>query len=162
MSEELEKTDGEFITASDATEPEPAAPTQWQMPQPVFRQTSGYLPQGYERQFPQPEAPVAGQALETAADPPREPDVPGPSAEAHEQPSPSPPPAPIAIEPQPYVSEQIDGPTIQAVARPAEKRTALRIVMIILGLFAMLAFAIAFIVVVYFLFLAPVATETNL
>ena len=25
----------------------------WQMPEPVYRQTSGYLPKGFEKQFPQ-------------------------------------------------------------------------------------------------------------
>ncbi|MEP7211637.1 MAG: hypothetical protein ABI791_01080 [Acidobacteriota bacterium] len=117
----------------------------WQMPEPVYRNSSGYLPQGFEKQFPQP------GAAEPATPPAVAPSV-GPQASAA---------APAAaVEPQPDLIEILaaEPPVAPVIARPG--RSPLSIVLIIIGLIVMAAVVLGFIAVVYYLFLAAPA-ETS-
>ena len=98
----------------------------WSMPEPVFRKTSGYLPQGYENLFPQTEA----------------------SAEMENTISTAEMPAPDTgddVEPQPEIAEHsADAVTANgAVAAAPKKSSGLKLLFIILGIL----FAIALVVV---------------
>ena len=84
----------------------------WKMPAPVFRKTSGKLPQGYERD-------VMGFAGE------------------------SPDPAVAPVTPAPIASS----PEIKP------KGSTAKLMLVILGLGAMIAFLIVFLTVIYFYFL---------
>lgn len=134
------------ITDADTTPPNPAAGASsparsgWQMPEPKFQKSSGYLPQGY----------VDEVALENFA------------AAAAESSSGTPPPESVAepeplVEPQPDLSEQLEIPAVPAAkAVPAKQRsTGARIAMIILGLLGMVVFISVFLGLVYYLFLMP-------
>lgn len=142
MSEDdLEKSGEPEVDAVFDTAPEAEIPVkvsgEWQMPQPVFRQTSGYLPQGFEKKF---------GTLQPASVP-----TPPPA----DDPAPTQDPIAAAVEPQPFISEEFSS-VASVPAEPAKPagRSALRLALIILGLVAMLAFAVGFIVTVYFLFVA--------
>lgn len=128
----------------DTTAPNPAeaAPPSdgWQMPEPKFQQSSGYLPQGYIDQLGLG-APGASAAVaqEMASDTPVEPETP-----------------PIDIEPQPDLAEQLEAEPVAAPPIPVKNRSSgSRIVMLVLGLLGMILFIAAFLALVYFLFLAP-------
>lgn len=133
------------ITEADTTPPNPAsgaAPARsgWQMPEPKFQKSSGYLPQGYVDQL----------ALENfaaaAAEPPS--GEPAPPSDAS---------AEALVEPQPDLSEQLEIPTVPAAkAVPVKQRsTGARIAMIILGLLGMVLFISVFLGLIYYLFLMP-------
>lgn len=135
----------------DTTAPNPAsaaaaAPQKsWKMPEPVFRKTSGYLPQGFVKPTGEEDA---SPEIEKSA----------PSVSAATVP---PVPAAPAIAPQPEISQQItlEEPAEEPVAAP-KSGGGFRAVLMILGVLAMLIFLAAFLAVVYFLFLTPSA-ETN-
>jgi len=140
------------ISEADTTPPNPAnsavpSPGQgWQMPEPKFQQTSGYLPEGYLDKI----------AFETP--PPT--DV-SPAAAA-----PALAPAPASgpdIEPQPDLTEQLAPPPTPVIVKPVvkERSAGARIAMIVLGLLAMVVFIAVFLAVIYYLFLAPQGGETT-
>lgn len=122
------------------------APEKWVMPEPVFRKTSGILPQGFAEQY----AHLA--ALEADTDEP----VSDAVAEAGGNPAAT-VPAAVKVEAQPDISELVaEEPAEEtAAAAPKKKSTAVRIVMALLGLAAVVLFIAVFLAVVYFLFLAP-------
>ena len=131
------------VGEADTTPPNPAdaaapPPGGWQMPTPVFRKTSGYLPQGYEKQFPSGETPAA------------------PAAEADAVAEPAVPVAAADVEPQPDLSEQLNVEPPAAVPQPAVKQRSagVRIALIVLGLLVMILFIGVFLTAIYFLFLA--------
>lgn len=137
---------------ADTTPPNPAnstvpSPNQgWQMPEPKFQQSSGYLPQGYLEKVGFEAAPQ-GEISGAAA-------------------APAMAPATVAapdVEPQPDLSEQLSEPQVATAPKPpVPKRSASsRILMIVLGLLAMAVFIAAFLAVVYYLFLAPQAGGTT-
>lgn len=133
---------GGAASASEADTIQPDAPENkggWQMPEPKFQQTSGYLPQGY---------------LEKASlDGRSEGDVVPPAEPAGDL-----PPSAADIEPQPEISEQLEaGPTVvpPPAAAVKERSTAARVVMIVLGLLGMILFIAVFLGVVYYLFISP-------
>ena len=111
----------------------------WQMPEPKFQQTSGYLPQGYidnvafAGNAPSP----AGAAVAPAM-------VPAFSPEAD-------------VKPQPDLAEQLaEHSPAAAMPSPVKQRSSgARVVMIVLGLIGMIAFLAVFLGVIYYLFLAP-------
>lgn len=112
----------------------------WQMPEPKFQKTSGYLPQGY---------------LEKAS-------LDGGSAGDHSPPAAEPAgdlsPAPADVEPQPEVAEQLEaGPTVvpPPVRSVKERSTGVRVALIVLGLLGMVLFIAVFLGVVYYLFISP-------
>lgn len=172
------------------TPPMPAAPVQWSMPDPVFQQTSGYLPQGYLKQIedaaavskegdvldipaipppapqdipeqPAAEAIAAEQILETD-DTPTADTTPPPAVFAAPEVSGTEPPPAALIEPQPHLSDQFTSDELlPAPAAPAAaKSSGLRTALIVLGLLGMLALLAVFLAFVYLYFIA-VPGEVN-
>ena len=140
--EELDNPGPDAIHLTTQEEPQPEKPTgAWQMPEPVYRRTSGHLPRGFERRvFPQAE-------VATSAPPP-----PSPPTPAHVDGDPQ-----VAVEPQPDIIEVLASqPEFEPVSAPAG-RGPLRFVLIIIALLAMVAVTVAFLFVVYYLFLASPA-----
>ena len=106
----------------------------WSMPEPVFKKTSGYLPQGYEKLFPQA---AVDDSNSTAEMPP-----PDPSAD---------------VEPQPEIGDHVEETMSAngAVAAIPKKSSGFKYVLIILGVL----FAIGLVVVIaaaVFLYMMPV------
>ena len=140
------------ISEADTTPPNPAnsavpSPNQgWQMPEPKFQQTSGYLPQGY----------LEKAAFETPPPTDVSPNSAGPAAVPAVASGPD-------IEPQPDLTEQLAPPPPPVIAKPVvkERSAGARIAMIVLGLLAMVAFIAVFLGVIYYLFLAPQGGETT-
>ena len=136
------------VSEADTTPPNPSdgaavpSPNQgWQMPEPKFQQSSGYLPQGYLENLgfdAPPQAEVSGAAAAPAAAP--QTDVSSPD-----------------VEPQPDLSDQLDDvpAAVPAMQAAKERSTGARVLMIVLGLLAMAAFIAVFLGAVYYLFLAP-------
>lgn len=151
---ENEPANGAPNTSETIEVPKEKPHVAWEMPKPVFRQTSGYLPQGFQNRFPVPdpqadvptEEPVAdvpvGAAPQqaAAAAPAAVPDI-----EISESPD---------IQPQPDVSEEFTLDEVPTAPVPGKKKRspALRIALTLLGILAMIAFAIVFLVVIYYLF----------
>lgn len=147
----------EIPTVVPAKSPGPAA-NEWKMPEPVFRQTSGYLPRGFERRFPISDA-------ETAAPPPPPPSVDpftqtfvgaaGMSLSGLAKEETATPAA--EIEPQPDVAEVALPDDEPAEPSPVKKQWSqtTRIVIAVLLLVAAAVFIAVFMAVVYYLFLAP-------
>ena len=141
MNEDAQKPD---VSDADTTPPNPAhgavpSPGQgWQMPEPKFQQTSGYLPQGY---------------LEKVAFDAKPPAQVSPAAAA---PAVAPAPQEPAVEAQPDLTEQLAEPPAPVVAASTvkEKSKGARIAMILLGLLGMVAFLVVFLGVIYYLFLS--------
>src|SRR5512141_562692 len=86
---------------------EPKAPDVWRMPEPVFRQSSGFLPKDFEKRYPvrEPvaaaaESPANGGAVSAAAAP-----APSP-ADIADVPAPPPAEAP-EIQPQPALEDAL-------------------------------------------------------
>src|SRR5688572_25718500 len=119
------------ISEADTTPPNPAnsavpSPNQgWQMPEPKFQQSSGYLPQGYLDKVAF-EAPPPVDVSPNSAAPAF---VPAPASGSD-------------VEPQPDLTEQLAEPPIPVVAEPVVKQRSAgaRIAMIVVGLLAMVAF----------------------
>jgi hypothetical protein len=143
MNEDAQKPDVP-VSDADTTPPNPAngaVPSRgqgWQMPEPKFQQTSGYLPQGYLEKVvfdAKPPTQVSPAAAAPAA---------APVAEGS------------AVEAQPDLTEQLAEPTAPIVAPPKvkEKSKGARIAMILLGLLGMVAFLVLFLGVIYYLFLS--------
>ena len=133
---------GGAATASEADTIQPNASENkggWQMPEPKFRQTSGYLPQGYLEKAGM-DGGIAG-------------DEAAPAAPVGEE-----PPAQADIEPQPDISEQLEaGPTVAvpSTSTVKERSTGARVAMIVLGILGMVLFIAVFLGVVYYLFISP-------
>jgi len=138
-----ELPDPEAVTAApDRSDAVPPPGGGWQMPQPKFQQTSGYLPQGYLDQIG-----VAGAA---------------PSGAAAVAPAMA-PPAAAAVEAQPDLSEQLTPPPQPTASAPVakERSAGTRAALIIVGLIGMVAFLVLFLGVIYYLFLAPPGAGTQ-
>ncbi len=138
------------------TEPEPGAPGKWEMPKPVFQKTSGYLPQGFVKDF------------EASAEPEGDPSVPDeipsrPPAKEHDLSAVNiSAPAAAAVEPQPDLSEQFihEEPEFEAVTETPKKSGSVGISMVVLGVIAILAFVAIFLAVIIYLFF-PGSGDTN-
>ncbi len=144
-----EENESAFVPANDGdmdtTPPNPAtaappAPNQgkqWEMPKPVFRRSSGRLPQSF--------AAEAAPASVGEADPAG---PPSPDTSAY-------------VEPQPDISEElvVDSP-VDTLDEPRERSTAVRIFLLIGVLLVIAGFVAIFLSVIYFLFLAPAAENT--
>ncbi len=120
----------------------------WTMPEPVFRKTSGYLPQGFEQRFAGSSADPAPDTLEPNADTPTEPYT----------------PEPVEIEPQPDVLtdlDEVDGDetAVEAVNVP-QGRGAGKVLMILLGLILFVVLTILFATVIWYI-LSP-GTEATI
>jgi hypothetical protein len=141
------------ISEADTTPPNPAnaavpspSGSGWQMPEPKFQQSSGYLPQGYLDKVAF-EAPPPSNVSPAAA---------GPAAAPAASAGPD-------VEPQPDLSEQLIQTPEPSVSQPprAERSGAARIALIVLGLLAMIAFIAIFLGAVYYLFLSPQSGNTT-
>lgn len=138
------------VSEADTTPPNPAnnaAPAVgqgWQMPEPKFQQSSGYLPQGYLDKVAF-EAPPPAAVSAAAAAPAVEPEFEPP------------------VEAQPDLSEQLAEPPPPVISKPVakERSPGARIAMILLGLLAMVAFIAIFLAVIYYLFLSPQSGGTT-
>jgi hypothetical protein len=126
------------------------APGQWVMPEPVFRKTSGILPQGFTDRYGHLAALDAPTEDPAAMD-----DVPTENSAAS-PPAPATAAAPL-VEAQPDISELVAevAPPQPAAAPRKKKNTAFRLVFSLLGLAVGVLFLALFLAVVYFLFLAP-------
>lgn len=153
-----------------------AAPEKWSMPEPVFQQTSGYLPQGYLKEIEQSgagtpttdvlEIPTIASNTPIAplgqppVDPILEMDEPSASPVAVEESAPKStaealPQSAVNIEPQPDLSEQIvPEVSVPAPVVPKAKSSGLRTVLIALALLGMLGLLIVFLAFVYAYFIA--------
>jgi hypothetical protein len=143
MSEELENQQPADFVEEDVNTTPPNPSSGWKMPEPVFRKTSGYLPQGFEKKFPQEPA-----SMGTADDP---------------SPVSTPPPEdPIPVEPQPDIAEQVDFVSDEEIATSTtepKKGSFGRIILIIFGLLVALGLILIFFAVVYYLFFMPEPTS---
>ena len=106
----------------------------WSMPEPVFRKTSGYLPQGYENRFPQGDA--KDDSNSTA-------EMPAPEIAADVEPQPE-----IADHPEKTVAAN------GAVAAP-KKGSGLKVLLIILGVLVAIGAAVV-VAAAIFLYMMPV------
>lgn len=116
--------EGGAAPAKADTPPAETPKDEWKMPAPIFRQTSGKLPEGFEKKVSKGEPAAA----------------------------PTPPPA--AIQPQPDVSEEFTHAEIfgEQEAETPPKRTGMKLVLAILGILGMAVAAIIFLAIIYFLF----------
>lgn len=125
--------------------PQPAnGKSGWTMPEPVFRKTSGYLPQGFEKRFAQDELKAADDKDTTA-------EMPAPDLDA-------------VIEPQPDIGEPADDPLsaehAQATAAVPAKRSGAKLLLIVLGLLLALGLIVVLIAAVYLFYLMPNSDAT--
>src|SRR5437764_7921256 len=118
----------------------------WRMPEAVFRQSSGSLPKSFEKQI-RADNDGMNAATATAVAPP---------APASSRPAPDATPvaAPITdVQPQPDLSEQFPPEPAEEGASEKPKRSpAMKIFFALLGIVAMVTFAIVFLGIVYCLF----------
>ena len=145
MSEELDTTQPAPSDEDElsTTPPNPALETEedtgWKMPKPVFRKTSGYLPQGYEKKASQDEVKqVVDDDTSTA------------SMEK--------PVGLVDVGPQPNMHESDPGFQVSAAAAPEKPVKKGRLTSVFLTIFLLLltiGLIVAFLAVVYFLFLSP-------
>jgi hypothetical protein len=134
----------------DTTPPNPALPSKassgWEMPTPVFQQTSGYLPQGYEKRY--------GQSVQPA----NEPDTLTPDA-VEKQPTGEPveqAPA-VTVEPQPEISDEhtFVEPIATGTPLPKKRSGVVRAFLTIAALLVGFVILVVFVGLIYYLFLAP-------
>lgn len=145
-----------------APNPPPSAQAQteapkWEMPKPVFQKTSGYLPQGFIKEFEA--AANAADEQPTPNDLPSRPAAKEPDLSAINLSA----PAATAVEPQPDLSEQLipDDPDLETKPQPVAKNEGIRASMIVAGLIAILAFVTVFLTVIYYLFLKEPGGANN-
>lgn len=151
IDEDLDKTPSQGVAINES------APVGWQMPIPVFRQTSGYLPEGFEKQFGMAEqAQPVGEVSSDAPTP-----VPIEQAPTEIEPI-APAPATIDIEPQPDLIAELElvEEVPAAAAPPVKKKSVVgRIVLTILALIVVAALTLVFAAVVWYL-LTPLPEST--
>jgi len=117
----------------------------WQMPEPVFRQSTGHLPKGFQKQFP-------GSEDETVEPiPPAASDSNGAAEAAAAEPTAALQTA-SDIQPQPDILEDVLAVPSTPVAAAAERSKGTRIFLAVVGILAMVVFAVAFVAVIYYLF----------
>ena len=146
MSEELDTTQAEpseedelsTTPPNPAIEPEEDGSGGWKMPKPVFRKTSGYLPQGFAEKYPQAGVGENGDEV-------------NPAASTEEEPV-----SVVNVEPQPDIHESHPGFEVPAASvKPEKKGGAAKLFFTILGLLVALFLVVAFIALIYFLFFSP-------
>jgi hypothetical protein len=149
----------EHTTEPNAPQAKPAeqqtAPGKWQMPAPKFQQSSGYLPQGYLKDIKPPAAKgFAGSEDTTQEQAPYVPSPPRQDGAAAK--------IPLAIEPQPDLDQLIpDEPIVESAEGEVQVKTGSGFPMIVFGLIGIVIFVVAFLVAVYFLFLANPSSGNN-
>ncbi len=148
-----EQANNESTAATQAAEdlnttpPNPsqaAGDTGWKMPEPVFRKTSGYLPQGFEKNYSQ------GEIKESVDDDTSTASMPRPTDLAD-------------VKPQPKITDtyEIGIPANEeSTSAEPKKGGAAKVVFTIIGLLVAVGLVAAFIAVVYFLFFSPSSDRT--
>lgn len=115
------------------------------MPKPVFRKTSGYLPQGYEKLAVGSEDPTI---------------APNPQVLPNDGAEPSYEPSSAIVEPQPDLAEVIiPEPETFSEAAAAKPPSSNGIVWTILGILFIIGFIAVFLAVIYLFFLRPGGTD---
>lgn len=130
-------------TPTQEEPPTPVSSDVWTMPEPVFKKTSGYLPQGFNRTFDP--APQGNE--DTTVEQPK-PEVSQPQAAVAEQNVPD-------VEPQPDVIEDgiLDSSiSAQPLATPKKKGVFGRILMILLALIIVVLMAAVVVGVIWFVY----------
>ncbi len=147
-AEDLNTTPPTPTPIPDSTPPVeggPQATGKWEMPKPVFRKTSGYLPQGY--------ANIVHGSEDATVDP-------NPQAVPNNEIEVSTDESPALVEPQPDLSEVIiPEPEIDAVASAAKARKSNGLVWTILGILFIVGFIAVFLAVIYLFILRPGGTD---
>ena len=173
MSEEElnqhEPDPGADVITEEPAPPPVSAAKKWQMPEPVFRKTSGFLPQGFEKRYgpvkrseeppvDQPADVDFGAITMVGGSMPKMPVEPQSAIQPAVSTSSAAPPATATeIEPQPDITEalNLEDPEQASAEVPSPKGNgAFRVVMFVMGLLAVFAFLAIFIAVIYFLFFA--------
>ena len=126
----------------NTTPPNPAmvdGKSGWKMPEPVFRKTSGYLPQGFEKRFSQDEIKDSAEDNDSTAEMP----VPEFATD---------------IEPQPELEHTGDNftaePAVVAAVVP-RKSSGAKLIFTVVGLILAFALVAVIVAVVYFLYFMP-------
>lgn len=135
--------DTEASTAPAPNLPPPASAAGWQMPEPVFRKTSGYLPQGYESKYSQGEV--------------------KPGVEDGVSPASMPRPEGLAdIQPQPEIhdTDEMKLPVAsQPVAAAPKKSGGSKVILILLALMIAVALVGAVLAAAYFLYYSQIPAD---
>jgi len=100
----------------------------WKMPEPVFRVSSGKTPEKFKK---------TEDKTESSANEPA----------TSEKPA-----AAIGVQPQPYISEDFIVGDIVETAPAKTEKTSSKTIYVVIGLIAMIVFAIVFVIGIYFLF----------
>lgn len=156
MNDEKEPTNEPAIAAPNTSEniavPREKPLGTWEMPKPVFQQSTGYLPQGFQDSFPAEDpqkdipteepvadAPAANTTAQAAAI------APVPALEISESPD---------VQPQPDLTQEfvIDETALPAAPVNKKRSPVVRVILILLGIVAMFAFIVVFLAVIYYLF----------
>ena len=127
------------MNESNANSSAEKAPDSWAMPPPVFRISSGRKMDKDNRKTP-PQPPADSPPADS-------PPVEAQPFEIVETVAPN-----LDIEPQPFISEEFSVSEAVAETPVKAKRTTSKLILLIIGLVAMILFAIAFVVGIYFLF----------
>lgn len=152
MNDEKEPGKATAAAAPNTSEsidvPKEKPPGAWEMPEPVFQQSSGYLPQGFEKRFPIPDPQADVPTDEPVAE------VPVAAADGSLPPAPPDISESPDIQPQPDVTEdfRIDELTAPPAAAKKQRSPAIRILLALLGILGMVLLAAVFLAVIYWLF----------
>jgi hypothetical protein len=126
----------------NTTPPNPAmvdGKSGWKMPDPVFRKTSGYLPQGFEKRFSQDEIKDSTDDNDSTAEMPV-------------------PEFADGIEPQPeleHTEANFNAEPAAAAAVAPQKSSGAKLIFTVVGLILAFALVAVIIAVVYFLYFMP-------
>jgi len=115
----------------------------WRMPEPVFRQSSGSLPKSFEKKIRSDNDGMNAATATAVASPAAAKDAPA-----------APTTTPIAdVQPQPDLSEQLlPEPAEESASEKPKRSRGMKILFALLGIVAMVTFAIIFLGIVYCLF----------
>jgi hypothetical protein len=116
----------------------------WKMPEPVFRKTSGYLPQGFEKRFSQDEIKDSAEDNDSTAEMPV-PEFAG------------------AIEPQPeldHTDDSFNAEAASVTATAPRKSSGTKLIFTVVGLILAFALVAVLLAIAYFLYYMPASDGT--
>jgi hypothetical protein len=123
-------------------------PGKWEMPKPVFQKSTGYLPQGFQGVSPaDPQIGVSTEEPTPAANIRAQGGAAAPVAAQEISESPN-------IQPQPDLSIEfsVDDAALPPLPVNKTRSPAVRLILILLGITAMVVFLLVFLAVIYYLF----------
>lgn len=144
-SEDIQPIASDETSELDTTPPQPDLPTgstssEWKMPEPVFKKTSGYLPKGYVQQL---DVPVQTQIVKDGAD--AENETRNKAIETIES-------SEINVEPQPDILEEVVEISEPIEHQPTHKKGSIgKLLTILLLLIVFFVLAAMFVAVVWYL-----------